>query len=85
MANDMIPGATPGNRTYRYEATVNGKRRYVIFVAPRGLTLDVIEHEWIDNHDDTYKRFYRGAKPEDFEAEREDSVAYVMDWSEVEQ
>ena len=73
----------PVTVTYRYTATVNGKRRMVIVTGARGLDASEVIALLVDNHETNYKRFYRGATEKDYEAEREDELVEVMDWSEV--
>lgn len=69
--------------TYRYTATVNGRRRSVVVDGPRGLDAGQVISELIDNTEINYRRFYRGATQADYEAEREDELVEVYDWSEV--
>lgn len=70
--------------TYRITGTVNGKRRFVILEGPRGLDADTVYDELLINHEGNYKRFYRGATDKDFDAEIEDLLIEVHDWSELE-
>lgn len=70
--------------TYRVSATVNGEPRHVIMPGPRGLGGGQVLSELLFNTEDNYKRFYRGAGPEDYEAELEDLLIEVHDWSELE-
>ena len=69
--------------TYRYTATVNGRRRTLIVTGPRGLSADQVINELIDNDEKNYSRFYRGATEEDCDADREDELVEVYDWSEL--
>ena len=69
--------------TYRYTATVNGRRRTHIVTGPRGLSADQVIAELIDNDEKNYSRFYRGATEEDYDADREDELVEVYDWSEL--
>lgn len=83
MSADRGPIPVPSVDMYRYSATVNGKRRDVVVYAPKGTGSGAIESEFIDNIEANYKRFYRGATPEDFEAEREDVKVEIYGWHEV--
>jgi len=69
--------------TYRYTATVNGRRRWVIVTGPRGLDASQVIAELIDNDPTNYSRFYRGATAKDYDADREDELVEVFDWSEL--
>ena len=67
---------------YRYSATVNGRRRVVVFRAPVGLTSDDVI-ALVDNTEEVYNRFYVNASQEDYDADREDDFVEVFGWSEV--
>lgn len=69
--------------TYRYTATVNGRRRSLIITGPRGLSAGEVIAELIDNDPKNYARFYRGATDKDYDADREDELVEVYDWSEI--
>lgn len=80
----LPPNLRPERVTYRYSATVNGKRRSVIVTGLRGLEAADVITELIDNDEKNYERFYRGATPQDYDAEREDELVEAYDWHEVE-
>lgn len=69
--------------TYRYTATVNGRRRMVLVTGPRGLDAGQVIAELIDNDEKNYARFYRGATEKDYDAVRENELVEVYDWSEL--
>jgi len=69
--------------TYRYTATVNGRRRSVIVTGRRGLDAGQVIAELIENDAKNYARFYRGATDKDYDADREDELVEVYDWSEL--
>ena len=70
--------------TYRYTATVNGRRRMVVVTGKRGLSGDEVITELIDNDEKNYARFYRGATDKDYDAERTDERVEAYDWHELE-
>lgn len=71
-------------RTYRFSATVNGKRRSATFSAPDGLESHWEIEAYMDNDRAAYFEFYEGATEADFDAEREDAKAERWGWAVIE-